>query len=89
MPIQISKGSKPELAQSGPLSAQAAPLRRMLSVEEAAHYLGVSVSWLNKSRCRGDGPPHHKIGRRVVYALADLDAFLAQQRRCHTSATMA
>lgn len=42
----------------------------------AAKYLGVSVAWLKKARCEGTGPRYVKIGRAVVYRIADLDAFL-------------
>ncbi len=42
----------------------------------AAKYLSVSIAWLKKARCEGKGPHYVKIGRTVVYKLADLDAFL-------------
>ncbi len=49
--------------------------------QEAADFLGVSVSWLNKSRMKGDGPVYMKIGGAVRYALPDLEAWMAAQRR--------
>lgn len=48
---------------------------------EAAHYLGVSVSMLNKlrmKRTRHNGPKFAKICGCVVYRRADLDDWLAR-----------
>ena len=56
-----------------------------LSVEGAATYTGISASTLNKLRVFGGGPAYLKLGRRVVYALPDLDAWLATKRRRSTS----
>jgi hypothetical protein len=49
--------------------------RAQLSRAEAAAYLGVSVKTLDRQMI-----PRHYIGSRVVYALADLDAYLAEKR---------
>lgn len=56
--------------------------RKRLSESEAAEYIGMSISWLSKSRLPGreDAPPWLKIGRRVVYDSAELDAWLAAHR---------
>lgn len=49
---------------------------------EAASYLGISVSALRKSRMNGardnhlPPPPYVKLGRRVIYRTADLNAYL-------------
>jgi predicted DNA-binding transcriptional regulator AlpA len=62
------------------------PTRKLLTVREAAVYLGVSVSWLNKQRLVGGFVPYVKIGlRRVGYDVADLDAATQQAKRCSTS----
>lgn len=55
--------------------------------EQAAHYIGMSESWLRKSRLEGnpDAPPYLKIGKSVRYLTSDLDAWLAQ-RRCVSKA---
>ncbi|MBN8605719.1 MAG: helix-turn-helix domain-containing protein [Caulobacterales bacterium] len=60
--------------------------KQRLNVEEAAAYVGMSKSWLNKSRMReGAGPTFLKVGkRRVVYDIADLDEWLAGSRRKST-----
>ena len=46
----------------------------------AARHLGLAVSTLAKLRCRGGSPHYYKIGSRVAYGLADLDAWLASRR---------
>lgn len=48
-----------------------------LNEEQAAAYLGVSPLTLNSQRARGGGPQYVKLGRRVVYRIIDLDAYLA------------
>lgn len=47
-----------------------------LKVPEAANYLGVGISTLDKMRMEGRGPRYLKIGGRVFYRLADLDAYI-------------
>ncbi len=46
-----------------------------LNVAQAGRYLGVSVSTLNRWRCSGTGPEWTKLGGRVFYRLADIQAF--------------
>ncbi|SMF53435.1 helix-turn-helix domain-containing protein [Pseudogulbenkiania subflava] len=49
-----------------------------LSNPEAAQYLGVSVHTLDSWRCiKKPFIPYLKVGARVFYRKADLDAFLA------------
>jgi predicted DNA-binding transcriptional regulator AlpA len=60
-------------------------LARMLRVEELAALTGISVSYFNKLRVTGGGPPFRKVGRRVVYGLADVEDWLAARRRSSTS----
>ena len=45
---------------------------RYLRTPDAAVHLGLSPRTLEKHRCYGTGPVYHKIGGRIVYALADL-----------------
>ena len=54
---------------------------------QAAAYLKTSTSTLAKQRVYGTGAPFSKFGRNVLYARADLDAFLASRRRSSTSDT--
>lgn len=56
-----------------------------LDVQEAATWLGLSVSTLNKLRLTGEGPRYYKLGRRVVYDLCDLEAWAAERVRRSTS----
>lgn len=60
-------------------------MTKNLNSSEAADYIKISLSWLAKSRLKGDGPPYAKIGRRVVYNREDLDQWLATRRRRSTS----
>lgn len=48
---------------------------RYLTNDEAADYLRLSPRTLEKQRVIGDGPRFRKFGRRVMYAVADLDAW--------------
>jgi len=46
-----------------------------LTNDEAATYLRLSPRTLEKQRVIGGGPKFRKFGRRVMYALTDLDAW--------------
>lgn len=52
------------------------PLRVALTTPEAATYMGLAVSTLNKWRCHGGGPKYSKLGRAVRYRRPDLDRFM-------------
>lgn len=57
-----------------------------LTSKEAARFMGLSRSWLEKRRVFGDGPPYYKIGeRRVLYRRAEVVAWLEQHRTRSTS----
>jgi predicted DNA-binding transcriptional regulator AlpA len=58
---------------------------RKLPVREAAAFLGLSKSYLDKKRLDGGGPPYLKLGRRVLYDVADLEVWAANHKRLHTS----
>jgi excisionase family DNA binding protein len=48
-----------------------------LWASEATEYLGVSRSTLAKWRMRGEGPPFHRCGKRLVYYYkTEIDAWL-------------
>ncbi len=49
---------------------------QVLTTSEAARYLGLSASTLNRWRCYGTGPKYLKLGRAVRYRADELDAFL-------------
>lgn len=60
--------------------------KNILTEQEAAHYIGMSRSFLRHKRCEGflsckqQGPNFIKIGRAVRYARQDLDAWLIKNR---------
>jgi hypothetical protein len=56
-----------------------------INAGDAARRLGIASSTLAKLRLTGAGPVFCKLGRRVVYRLADLDAYLAAHQRQSTS----
>ena len=56
-----------------------------MRTRDAATYLGVSPSFLEKLRVAGDGPAYSKIGRAVLYRREALDAWLIGQERHNTS----
>lgn len=57
---------------------------RYVRTPEAARLLGLSPRTLEKYRCHGNGPVFRKLGGRVVYALADLEAW-ADQAACRST----
>lgn len=63
------------------------PIKRGLSEQEAAIYLGVSRSSLRHGRCDGardnrmPPPPFVRLGRKIVYLHDDLDLWLLRNRR--------
>jgi predicted DNA-binding transcriptional regulator AlpA len=59
---------------------------RVLRTPDAARYLGLAASTLEKLRLTGGGPRFIRIGFRAVgYAIGDLDAFIEGRRRHSTS----
>ena len=54
-------------------SSPAAP--RYLTNDEAAEFLRLSPRTLEKHRVTGGGPRYRKFGRRVLYAIDDLEAW--------------
>lgn len=58
---------------------------KMMRTADAAAYCGSCASTFEKLRLYGGGPPYSKLGRRVVYNVDDLDAWLAANKRRSTS----
>lgn len=50
-------------------------------VRQAAQYVGLSKSYLDKARCNGTGPVFIKLGNSVIYRTEDLDAWLSANSR--------
>ncbi len=53
--------------------------------EQLAERWGISTSTLERWRWSGEGPAFLKLGGRVVYRLADIEAFEAEKLRSSTS----
>lgn len=51
-----------------------------IRVREAADYVGLSKSTLDKFRCYGTGPRYIKLGRAVIYSTNDLDDWVSENR---------
>jgi predicted DNA-binding transcriptional regulator AlpA len=55
--------------------------QRIFRTREAAEYLGLAASTLEKMRLSSDGPRFVRLGGRAVgYDVRDLDSWLDQQR---------
>lgn len=52
----------------------------ILTMEQAATRIGRSVETMRYWRKRGEGPRTFRLGRRVVIAEDDLNAWIAEQR---------
>ncbi len=48
---------------------------KFLDNQQAAEYLRLSPRTLDRQRVTGEGPKYRKFGRRVIYALEDLEAW--------------
>lgn len=65
------------------------PSKRRLRTPDAAAYLGLAKSTLEKMRVYGGGPVFAALGRVVVYEVGDLDAYVEARKRHSTSETEA
>ena len=65
----------------GMLSAKGAVPREYLNIDEAADFIGVSRQTLDRWRMVATGPAIHRVGRRVLYSLADLRAYMESHRQ--------
>jgi predicted DNA-binding transcriptional regulator AlpA len=62
--------------------------RRILRTRDAANYVGLAASTLEKARLTGWGPRFVKLGRSVGYDVQDLDRWLDERKRESTSESM-
>jgi hypothetical protein len=73
-------------ATSDAPSRAAEPEQRAFTEIQAAIYIQMSPSFLRIARMNGDranrtpGPPHVKVGRKVLYLREDLDTWLEKHR---------
>lgn len=88
-PKESSPKIEPVVAVPG--LAPAAPVRQTplqghhLRTQDAADYLGLSKSTLEKYRLSGDGPQYVKMGKAIAYKTEDLDAWVDARKRNSTS----
>jgi len=66
---------RPAAAPTTTTTTPPAQPQRYLTNDEAAQYLRLSPRTLEKQRVIGGGPKFRKFGRRVMYAVADLDSW--------------
>jgi hypothetical protein len=59
--------------------------RKYLRASELAKYLGISKATLAKQRCTGEGIRFTRLGRCVMYAVDDVEAYLSDRMRHSTS----
>lgn len=57
---------------------------QFFTTKEIAERIPFTQSSLETMRCRGDGPPYYKRGKRVVYCLSEVLDWLTANR--HVSA---
>lgn len=53
---------------------------RHVNEHEAARFIGLAVSTLRNRRCLDQGPAYFKVGRKVVYSMAELRGWMAAKR---------
>ena len=58
--------------------------RRYLDTEQAAAYILLSPATLVRMRITGEGPRYAKVGRRVIYAIEDLDGWVEERKQSFT-----
>ncbi|MGW1752227.1 helix-turn-helix transcriptional regulator [Streptomyces sp. NPDC002092] len=60
-----------------------------LNLPKAAEYLGISPNTLYVWRHRRQGPPSFRMGRRVMYRIAALDAWVQAQEQADSRSNSA
>jgi excisionase family DNA binding protein len=53
---------------------------RLLRIKEAATYLGATI-WFVRSLAWNSAVPHLVFGKRILFDLADLDAWIEKQKK--------
>ena len=54
--------------------------KELVSEKIAARMFGLSVSWFQKRRVYGDGPPYYKVGGSVRYDVSELQQWMRHRR---------
>jgi predicted DNA-binding transcriptional regulator AlpA len=58
---------------------------KRLNAQDAADYVGVSKSTLEKLRTAGGGPRYIKLSKKVLYDVEDLDRWLESRKQASTA----
>ena len=82
---KISHGESQQAGVGNILAGAPRGFSRRLHRKQAAEFLGVSLSWLDKARLTGLGPAYIPIGGRILYDSRDLEIFLQSNKRFSTS----
>jgi len=61
-------------------------MAKYLTTAEVAHLLRTNVETCRYWRHIGKGPKSFKVGRRVLYAVEDVEAFVREARKAGTAA---
>lgn len=69
------------IKQSHKINLEVVANKALLSREETAAYLGISVPTLDKTVKSGRLPKFEGLGSRVLIRKSDIDAFLANPRK--------
>ncbi len=84
MPSPKMPNAAPRADEGGAQEATS-PAITVITPEEAAKLLRLSLSWLAKARMRGDGPPYILIGRSIRYREDTLVQWMKGRERLSTS----
>ena len=67
------------------MEAKLSAANKYLTTKEAAFYVRLSESSLEKKRVSGDGPEFLKVGKAVRYEQTALDTWMQADRRTSTA----
>jgi hypothetical protein len=70
------------------MEAKLSAPNKYLTTKEAAFYVRLSESSLEKKRVSGDGPEFLKVGKAVRYEQTALDAWMQSDRRTSTGESL-
>ena len=62
-------------------------MEELLDTKAAARLTGLAPQTLASMRCTGRGAKFHRLGRRVLYSRAQLEAWIAENTHASTSDT--
>jgi hypothetical protein len=55
-------------------------MEQIFTEKQAAEHIGWRIDAMRVNRRKGSGPAHYRVGRKVLYRMCDLEAFLAARR---------